>query len=364
MNDPCGKKHPQRSAGTFSLISDPVNIFYLTGFLGAQPAEHEAYLLRSAGKMHLLTNSLYIERARKLAGIHPDLTVVRISRSRGFDQAVKTILTAGSARKLFYEADHLSVCEFERLRRAVGHRVSLEPAQSDAETNRMIKTEAEIAKIRKAVRITDACFNAILKWVKPGISERELAFRIEYIIRKKGADTAFAPIVSFDGHASQPHYIPDDTTLKDNTPVLMDFGAKADGYCADMTRVVSCGVPDRRVIRAHRVIRKARDLAIRYLSQKKEVSGAEADRRTKSYIRSKGLPPYSHSLGHAVGLEIHEAPKLTATMDAPIRPGMVFSVEPGTYLPGKFGVRIEDLVLKTENGLEVLTKSPLELIIL
>jgi Xaa-Pro aminopeptidase len=363
------------------LISNPVNIEYLTGFRGANPIEHEVYLLLTYRSITVYTNSLYIEQTKKLKygrislilninTIIPE--VVQISRDNPLEKQLKIYLKKLQVRKLGFEVRDLSADEYLKLKRKIIN-TKLLPVSELIEKIRAIKEPAEINNTRRACEITDSCFKFIITKIKSGRTEIELARYIERFIRARNGEPAFAPIVAFGTHTCQPHYIPDKTILSENNIILLDFGAKANGYCADMTRILFLEKPNPEIIHAYKVVLEAQRKSIDQISReisrqtsKKEIniSGALLDKKAKSVIRKAGFTPFSHSLGHGIGLSIHEYPRLTIKRDVKITAGMVFSLEPALYVPGKFGIRIEDTVYLDNNGLEIMTKSPKDFVII
>jgi Xaa-Pro aminopeptidase len=355
------------------LIVNPVNIKYLTGFVGAAPEEHEVYLLKSLINSYLFTNSLYLERAEALAQQQPDLLIIRISRDQPITQAVKQIVKTLKIKKLGFEARELTFAEYIDFARILKG-VKLIPTIDRIEDLRMIKRPDEMKNIRKAVEITDAAFAYIIKQLKLGISETKLADKIEAFFKTKQAKSAFSAIVAFGSNASQPHYIPSPKCkLKRGDTILFDIGAKFNGYCADMTRVIFTSPPSPELAHVYQTVLAAQAKAIDVICRQAQtqqfkksntISGSNLDKSARNLIKKAGFPPYSHSLGHNVGLSIHEKPRLTIKKSSEIKSGMVFSIEPGIYVPGKFGIRIEDLVYLDENGLEILPRSPKNLTII
>ncbi len=221
----------------------------------------------------------------------------------------------------------------------------------------MIKTLQEIRKIQKSCEITDQCFKYILPRLKPGLTETQVAELITKFIKKNGANDAFPPIAAFNQSSSEPHHIPSNSCgLETDSLILLDFGAKLDGYCSDLTRVIFMGNPSGEQKKVYETVLQAQNKAINLINQG-ERNCKLLDQLIKEFISGIGYPPYPHSLGHGVGLEIHEDPRLSIKRDHILKPGMVFTIEPGIYLPGKFGIRIEDTVILTETGLEILTRS-------
>ena len=342
------------------LITNPTNIRYLTGFTGAAPEEREAYVLVTDKETYLFTNSLYLEQANSLAGI----TVIQISRENPIAKEVKRICEILKVKKLGFEEENLTVAEYVRLTEQLPG-VRFVATKNTIEESRQIKRADELASIKNACAVTDACFDYILMKLMPGVTEPEIAWEIQSFCRKNGATDAFSPIVAFGKNSSQPHYNTSShgagenqsLALKSNDIVLLDFGARVNGYCADMTRVIFVGTPKREWVYAYETVSEAHQKALDLLSSG-ERSGSKLDAAAKQVIAEAGLPPYSHSLGHNVGLDIHEGPRLSIAKEEELKPGMVFSVEPGVYMEGQYGIRIEDLVRLTSTGIEVLSRSP------
>ncbi len=376
------------------LITNPTNIRYLTGFVGVD--RRDAYLLVLKNKAVLFTNSLYREQARKLTAVNypigtllgtkGQLEIVEVSRENPISRKLAQVLAKNlqapfkgqtfKGIRLGYEEQDLTVAEFEKLKSTLKDAVFV-PAQGRVEKLRMIKRQDEIAYIRQAAKLTDECFDFILGKIRPGVTEGELAGEIESFFRKSGADAAFSPIVAFGKNTSQPHYssklsfkAPQSLALKLDDIILLDFGARVNGYCADMTRMVFVRQPKHEWKLAYQTVLEAQKAALSYLQAQgralnSQLSGSYADRTAREVIRESGLPPYPHSLGHGVGLDIHEKPRLTIKKPfGKLKAGMVFSVEPGIYIEGRYGIRIEDLVLLKKDGLEILSQSKKTLTIL
>ena len=376
------------------LITTPTNIRYLTGFTGAAPEEREAYCLLAQNDLYLFTNALYIESAINIKSQISNLKqnkiqILEISRENPFaielSRVLKSLPLQGSTfkgvNKLGFEENSLTVLEYNKLTRELKG-ITLIPTQNRVEEMRMIKRDDEIASIKKAAQITDQCYDFILKKIQPGVTESDIAWEIESFFRKHGATTAFSPIVAFGKNSSQPHYNPysitkkpfDSPSLKNNDVILLDFGARVNGYCADMTRVVFIGKPKDEWIRAYHSVLEAQKKAL--LAMKKcyhvplhdsksvSISGAALDRAARKHIEDAGFSPYPHSLGHGVGLDIHESPRLSVKNDELLTPGMVCTVEPGVYVEGQYGIRIEDLVFLRNDGIEILSKSNKDVLLL
>ena len=345
------------------LITNPTNIRYLTGFVGAAPEEREAYILLTPNQTFLFTNALYLEQAKKT-----NATVVEISRENSFAKKLAEILTGpGPVKRLGFEENDLTVAEYKKLKTELKG-VTLVATQGRVEELRILKREDEIKNIRRAAKLTDQCFDVILSKIKPGVTEGEIAWEIEAFIRARGAQLAFSPIVAFGINSSQPHYQPAESyKLKADSLVLIDFGIKVNGYCSDMTRMVFVGKPKDEWKRAYETVLEAQQAALNYFhleGVKAHLPGGKADLIARDVIEKAGFPAYPHSLGHGVGLDIHEAPRLTINKDVILKPGMVVTVEPAIYKEGSYGVRIEDLVLLKKDGIEVFTNTPKKMVIL
>ncbi len=395
------------------LVTNPTNIRYLTGFVGVSPEERESYVLLTQKFLYLFTSALYLELAKQLSNsqIIPaspaggqlsniPIRIIEISRENPLSKELANVLREGKIKRLGFEEVDLTVAEYRKLKQTLKN-VTLVPTQNRIEEMRIIKREDEIANIRQAAKITDECFDWIIGKIKPGVTEAEIAWEIESFFRKQGTQNAFSPIVAFGMHTSQPHYSPAFYTrpglarqgraLRKNNIVLLDFGARVNGYCSDMTRVVFVGKPNDEWINAYDTVLQAQSKATEYLASRPgleaitagtrpglERKGGAADRIARKVIIKAGFPAYPHSLGHGVGLSIHEQPRLSyknlsamastvspSAMSSgsncsaePLKPGMVITIEPGIYIEGRYGIRIEDLILLKTNGIEILSHTP------
>lgn len=369
------------------LISNPTNIRYLTGFAGASHTEREAYALLVDERIYLFTTPLYSEEVRELNNEsrimnNGEIRIIEISRAQPFTRELATICQKESIQKLDFEEGDLKVSEYEALVNTL-KRTTLIHSRYRIENLRQIKRSDEIVSIKKAANLTDACFDRIIQLLTPGVTEFEIASEIESFFGKLGHESAFSPIVAFGKNTSKPHYNSlsggagkiQSLALKSSDIVLLDFGAKVDGYCADMTRMVFVGLPTQQWKTAYNTLLSAQTAVIDHMKQHFDLSinrykktmpmnGAELDKIARALIETAGYPTYPHSLGHALGLDIHESPRLYRETDAELLPGMVITIEPGVYIDGEFGMRIEDTVLITETGIDVLTKTPKELFVI
>jgi Xaa-Pro aminopeptidase len=336
------------------LITDPLNIRYLTNFQGLSPNEREAYVLVTTNTLHLLTHSLYIDQARQL----PNSTVELIGPDMKLSDYIKKIFASGN--QVGFEAENLTVNELQHLKLLVPG-ISLVPTTQRVEQLRMHKNPTEIGLITEAAQLTDDCYQAVLPHLIPGVTEVEIAWEIETYFRKKGATSAFSPIVAFGRNTSYPHYHPQTVELTPNDLILLDFGAAVDGYCADMTRMLFSKKNDERLKQTYLILKQAQEKAIELLTEG-ILSGATLDQITRDFIHKHGYEPYAHSLGHSLGLAIHEAPRLSIHNDEPLKSNTVITIEPGIYIAHQYGMRLEDLVLITDTGIDILSQTTKDLV--
>jgi Xaa-Pro aminopeptidase len=228
---------------------------------------------------------------------------------------------------------------------------------------RIIKSAEEVAAIEAACSLTDACFSHLLEVMRPGMTERRVAWELESFFRANGAEgLAFEPIVLAGARAAMPHGHPSEAPVEPGNVLLIDFGCAVDGYRSDMTRTLFVGdVPDQ-IRRYHDAVRQGQAVAFEALAP--GVDGRAVDAVARDRIAEEDVEPYGHGLGHGIGLETHEPPRLRRTESYPLEVGMVFSVEPGIYLPGETGIRIEDIVVLEEGGPRLLTTSPREALVI
>ena len=268
------------------------------------------------------------------------------------------ILKREEVSRLGFEDLSMSVSAYERLKSDVS--ATLVPVNNTINKMREIKTEDEVLKMEKAQELTDKAFAHILTMLSPNMTENDVASELEYFMRKNGAeDKSFETIAVSGEKSSLPHGVPGNIKLKKGF-LTMDFGATVDGYHSDMTRTVSIGKADEEMKKLYNTVLRAQRSALEYLKAGVNTKDADWVAREIIYKDYKGY--FGHSLGHSVGLEVHEMPALSPNYNAILVPGNVVTVEPGIYIPGKYGVRIEDMVLICDNGIKNFTKSPKELI--
>lgn len=351
------------------LISAVSNITYLTGYGNFSKDEREAYLLIGSDFQYIITDGRYSEVIKKEV---PWLKLFERSHKTPIGKLFK-----GLKKKieiLGIEEDELTVAEHKALKK---HFKKLK--HFNLKAHRTIKTQEEIKKIEKAGKLGDKAFEHILKKIKLGISERKLAFELEFFIKKHGADLSFPSIVAFGKNSSTPHHQTGQTILgpvvrrtrtlsssgREGLIILLDFGVKVDDYCSDMTRTIFLGKLNNKQQKIYDTVLKAQQKAIDFikisLKSGQKLKAAEVDKVARDYIVSEGYPTIPHSLGHGVGLEVHEHPGLSPKSKEELKEGMVFSIEPGIYLEGFGGVRIEDLYAIEKGKLKQLTNSPKKL---
>lgn len=328
------------------LVSNVINIRYLSGFTGTN-----AYLLITPEHNELLTDFRYWEQAEEQS---PEWTLIKSS------QALVSELTDQIKRKridtINLEADTVTMAQ-ERLLKDRLPAVRLIPSMGMVESLRKIKDPEEIEEVKKACRVADKALEEVSAALVPGLREKDVAAMLVQSIRKHGGDKeSFDPIVASGPQGARPHAESGERTLRLGEPVVIDFGARVNGYCSDMTRTYHLGKPDDRFLAVYDIVLKAQQEAIRAI--RPGVSCMEVDQVARAIIGEAGYgDKFGHNLGHSVGLEVHERPSFAPGSPLKIEPGMILSVEPGIYLEGWGGIRIEDLIVVTENGCDVLTCS-------
>lgn len=337
------------------IITDPYNMRHVSGFRGGEGA-----LYISAAQKVLITDSRYTEQAAK----ESDFTVIEECRSHNRQTILKECMEKEGVSGDFamgYEDESMLCCEFDRMKKALPVQtwVALE-GRIDA--LRQIKTEEELTYLAKAEEIGDKAFARLLKVLKPGMTELEVAAELEYFMKQEGAeDLSFNTIVASGLNSSMPHAIPGYKKIEEGDFITCDFGCKYKGYCSDMTRTVVLGKANEKQKEIYNVVLKAQLAGLEAV--KAGVSGSSVDKVSRDIITEAGYGEYfGHGLGHSVGLFIHESPRLSPSDDTILQAGMIETVEPGIYVPGFGGVRIEDMVVVTEDGCRNLAHSPKELI--
>ncbi len=334
------------------LITNLTNVRWASGFTGSS-----GMLAITADNAYLGTDFRYWEQAASQA---PDYELVKMGRTAEFVHIDGLVKMLGVGR-VGFEASDMTVAAFGDLRKKCkdDESLTLFPLNSRIEPLRHTKTESELEMIRKAAVITDAAMAAVNNLAKPGMTERALAWELEKHMRENGADgLAFDIIVAAGPNGAMAHHHPSDTQLKEGDTIIVDMGAMLDGYHSDLTRTFFLGnTPDETFKIVYDLVHTAQKNALN--NMKAGMKGQEIDAFAREVIADAGHgDKFGHSLGHGVGLNIHEGPSLSSIYDQDIPSGSVVSVEPGVYLPGWGGVRIEDLVVVTPNGPEFLSNCP------
>ena len=337
------------------LLTNENDRRFATGF----PSSDGAVIV-TVHQAFFITDARYIEAARAaLTGI---AQVLLCSREAPMRTLVQGILREANVLILGGEEQTTSYAEFTAYEQLFG--LKLQPAQNLIRSLRAAKQPEELAMMYQAQQITDETFAQICTVIRPGMTEREIAAELIYRMLRLGAEgTSFDPIVLTGPDTSMPHGVPGDRRVAEGDFVTMDFGCRKNGYCSDMTRTVAVGMPSDEMRTVYQTVLDAQLAGI--AAAKAGVTGERVDAAARKVISDAGYGAYfGHSFGHSVGVEIHEAPNATPANNNPLPLGAAVSAEPGIYLPGRFGVRIEDVVIFREGGCEVITHSPKELTIL
>ena len=332
------------------LVTHLPNVRYLSGFSGSA-----GVLLMAGGKAWFFTDGRYREQARA------EVRGARVVLPKGpiLDAAGRAILDS-KIRTLGVEGDHLSVAAEAKIARALRPKTRLRATQGVVEKQRMVKEPAELDCIRAAVQLGSSLFETAVAAIRPGVPEQAVAAELEYAARKAGAEgMAFATIVAAGPRSALPHGLATAQPIPRRGFVVLDFGVILRGYCSDMTRTVHVGRPTAEARGVYEAVLEAQQAAIEAVRPGGTV--AQVDQAARSVLRRAGLARYfTHSTGHGVGLEIHEPPRIARGQQDVMQPGMVITIEPGVYVPGYGGVRIEDMVVVTGASCTVLTPTTKE----
>jgi len=325
------------------VVTRPANVTYVTGFMG-----DDSWAVIADGGVYLLTDSRYTEQAGKECR---DCRI--IDRAGPMAAALAALVKKLKSIRTVAVEESTTVADFDRLKKAVKAR--LKTAAGIIETVRSIKDESEIAAVKASALIAARALERTAPHIKPGMTESELAGMLDFQIRKLDARNSFETIVAFGPNASRPHHQPGKRKLKGKDTVLIDFGAKYKGYCSDITRCFAIGGMTAFYKKVYDVVEQAQAAAIKMI--RAGVKMTQVDAAARKVIAEIGLPVYGHGTGHGFGLEIHESPFLKADGKGTLEAGQVITIEPGVYIPGKLGVRIEDDILVTESGCKILTRN-------
>jgi Xaa-Pro aminopeptidase len=340
------------------LVTHPANLRYLCGFTGSA-----GVLLLTGTKRVFITDGRYTQQARA------EVRTAQIVIARqGPLAAAAAWLSAHPKKgrrapsKMGIESEHMTVAARSRLAAILPSSFRLREAPALVEQARMVKDEEEIACLRSAVLLGASLFDRALEVIRPGVREAEVAVEMEYAARQAGAEAmSFETIIAAGERSALPHGRASQAAISGEGFVVCDFGVILSGYCSDMTRTVYVGRPSAEARGVYQAVQQAQQAAVGAV--KPGLGVGEVDRAARKSLQRSGLAKYfTHSTGHGVGLEIHEAPRVAAGQTEILEPGMVITIEPGVYVPGKWGVRIEDMVVVTERGCEVLTPTSKELV--
>ena len=359
-----------RSAGLDAvLVTHPPNIRYLTGLAATAGA-----VVLTPTRCVLIADFRYATAARDLIAARSPGTIELEVPERGYDEAIVSVLRTCGAGRIGVEGAWLPVSRFNWLSSSLGsnaadetgrpnHPVTLIATERLIEAVRVIKDPSEIARLREAARRLSSVGRQLGSFVREGRSERSVSGDIEAALRAAGFERpAFDTIVASGPNSARPHARPEDRMLQAGDGVVLDFGGVYDGYCVDLTRTLYVGVPHTALARIGRAVRQAHAAAV--AAVRPGVRPSDIDGAARSVLAAHGLgEAFGHGTGHGLGLEVHEDPRITrlpsALPDTPVAPGMVFTIEPGAYVEGLGGVRIEDDILVVEDGCEVLTDVPI-----
>jgi len=325
------------------IVTSPANVTYTTGFMG-----EDSWAALTAARTYLLTDSRYIEQAQKDC---PSSTIVQ--RTGTMAQTVAGLVARLKLVRTITVEKSVSLADFEALKK----RLKRPPKSVGGiiEAVRSVKHPDEIAAIKASGDIAGKVLRRTLPQVKAGMAEIELAGLLDFQLRKAGATNSFDTIVAFGPNASRPHHQPGRRKLRKKDAILIDFGARYKGYCSDITRCFVLGEPTAFYRKVFNVVERAQAAAIKAIAPGTKLS--TVDSAARDVIRAADLPVYGHGTGHGIGLEIHELPFLKAdTRAEKLKPGQVITIEPGVYIPGRLGIRIEDDILVTPTGCRILTR--------
>ncbi len=326
------------------LITKDVNIRYLTGF-----AASDSWLLVCRGKVFYVTDFRYVLEAKKgLKGV-----AVKEYKKSIYAKLFE-LVEAMKAKRVGFDEQCFTVAQYKVLKKFCPSGVRLRAANNLVEKFREVKDVEEVRQIKSALNLHGKAYRFLRKVVKPGVSEREVLWKLEGFVKAKGEGFSFDPIIASGPNSCYPHAHVTDRKICQNEPVLIDIGMDINGYKSDLTRMFFLGrmAPLVRQVNAH--VKESQRRAI--LRIKAGVAVAEVDKEARHYLAKQRLAKYfGHALGHGVGLEVHESPRLSQKSSAILKEGMVVTVEPAVYVPEQFGIRIEDMVLVTKNGCEILS---------
>jgi Xaa-Pro aminopeptidase len=325
------------------LVTELVNVRYLTGFTGTNGA-----CVVSRDERLFLTDFRYVEQAEE--------QVQGFERLKAGRDLIAD-LAAQLRERVGFDDAHLSVRAYQRLEEKSAEGTELVPAAGLVERLREVKDEGELRTVAEAATLADGVYEYLLERGLSGRTELEAARDLERELRERGAEPAFPVIVAAGAHGARPHAEPRDVEIPGDTLVVVDMGAQIDGYCSDCTRTLATGELQDSAAEVYEVVRQAQEVGLS--AARAGQACREVDAAARCHIEEAGYgEQFGHGLGHCVGLEVHEGPRLTKTAEDELRAGTTVTIEPGVYLPGEFGVRVEDLVVVRDGGCDILTAFP------
>lgn len=364
------------------LVSNFYNVYYLSGFKSLTLNERESWLLITKDESYLFTDGRYIEKNKKLRLKTQNLPLKEkiipklISTEKNLIQHLKEVIKERKIITLGFEAEDLKFFEYQEIKKKTSLMPSFQfiPVLKLITKLRETKDQDEIKKIKKACQITDQCLKEITKTIKIGQTEKEIVFKIEFWLKKNNYELAFNPIVAINQNSSLPHY---DTNangqrkINKNSLILIDFGVKYQNYLSDITRIFYFGKPNNQLLNIYYTLLKTQQKTVNQLQKTNDAK--MIDNFCRTHMKENGILSlkikedynYPHSTGHGIGLEVHEFPKISINSTDTIKKNQIFTIEPGIYLPGNFGLRIEDVVwMKEDRQPKVLTNYQKKLITL
>ena len=334
------RRHLNKAKAKCLIVTGPANVTYTTGFSGG-----DSWAVIAKGRVYLVTDGRYTEEAKVQC---PACKIIQrtgpmTGEIAGLLKKLKAVRTAAIEKSA-------TLAAFESLNRSVKAR--LKTVAGIIESVRSIKDRSEIGNIKAAARIAAKALGRTLRFVKQGMTENELAGMLDFQMRRLDAAPAFQTIVAFGPNASRPHHQPGASKLRKNDTILIDFGAKYKDYCCDLTKCFIIGRPNVFYKKVYDVVKEAQTSAIKMVKAGVEIK--KVDAAAKEVIKKHDLPLYGHGTGHGLGLEVHEWPTVSGKSKGKLKAGQVITIEPGIYIPGKLGIRIEDDVLVTKTGCIIL----------
>tara|TARA_B100000029_G_scaffold119119_1_gene112223 strand:- start:2121 stop:3188 length:1068 start_codon:yes stop_codon:yes gene_type:complete len=321
------------------FISNKDNIRYYSGFTGTF-----AFLLISKEKSIIITDSRYTLRAEEES---PDYEIYQLKSG---DNWIENSTNITKTKIIGYEGDHVSVNLLNQLKKRAEKINEWKDFSEKITLGRIIKSEEEVRILQETINISDSAFNTVSKKINIGMTEKDVAWEMEKEMRELGAESpSFDTIVASGINGSKPHHSPTDKLINNNEAITIDMGAKYKGYCSDLTRTIFIGEPDEKFKKIYTTVLRAQLISME--TAQPEMTGEEIDKIARDIIAAEGYGEYfGHSLGHGVGIEIHENPGVGPNSKNSIKPGMVYTIEPGIYIENWGGIRIEDMVIMTESG--------------